>query len=296
MVLAALHELKQEGLLPERQRQNKLTAYLEQLEIVRHQKLKWILIAPKRLEKLIKSVRAPAHISTTSVLRKMPLIHHKTAAAWRGDSKTNKSCPLIAGQVVTTDEVLRLRSFNTSFKLFRDGKVVIDADEETRIRTEVLIPQRMMLDISQVSASEGTLLVTVENLGAFVDFPVFEGVLLIYSPGQDFSAVARLINKYFDEFNWVHFPDLDPNGIKIAEQMASALGRESAIWFPSFWEQARRKSMIGSQKVKWSAIEIPSPLCRLARNEQWVEQEVLVADQRFEKAIDELLIQIKLSE
>ena len=295
MVLSTLNELKQEKKLPKRQRQRKLTSYLEQLLIIRQQNRQWILIAPERLERLIESVRAPNIISTAAVLRKMPLIHHKTAAAWRGDSKTNKNRPLTAGQVTTTDEVLRLRSFNTCLKFFHNGGVEIDADEETCIRTEVSIPQRMMLDIPQAEISKDTLLITVENLGAFVDFPVFEGVLLIYSPGQCFSAAARLINKYFEKLSWVHFPDLDPNGVQIAEQLASALGRDTAIWFPSFWEQARRKSMVGSQKIKWSAIEAPASLFQLVTNEEWIEQEVLVVDQRFEKAMEELSDQTKLS-
>lgn len=291
MVLAVLKELRQEGVLPKRQRQAKLVDYLVQLEIVRFQDGKWTLIATERLDKLIHSVRTPAKTGTANVLRKMHWIHHKTAAAWRGDSKNNKKDPLMNGQIVTTDEVIRLRSFNTSLKIALKGSITINADEETRIRTEVLIPQRLMLQIAQIAISTTTLIVTVENLGAFVDFPIHDSVLLIYSPGQDFSAVACFINKFFDKLSWVHFPDLDPNGIQIAEQLASALGREVSIWIPSHWDTVRRKSLAGTNKLKWSEISPPNSLSQLVVNEQWIEQEVLIADQRFESIVCELPFQ-----
>lgn len=286
-VYKVLLELSENLSVSKRQREHQLMTYLEDLKVVRLQKNRWQLVAKERLDRLLSSLPKPAERTVPPVMSHRPYLHHKTAAAWRGDSKAYRGEALLPGQVITKDEILRLRSFGTGLRLHCKDGYVIDADLETKIRTEVTIPERLRLAISHAEIDRDTLIITVENLGAFVDFPSCDGVVLVYSAGANFTMAAGLINRHLSLSDWSHFPDLDPNGIQIGDQLAKALGQAAAPWFPRFWPQARRNSMQGKSKVAWADITVPEELALLAQANEWIEQELLVIDQRFEAAIKE---------
>ena len=286
-VYGVLLELSENLSVSKRQREYKLMAYLEDLKVVRLQKNRWQLVAKDRLALLLSSLPKPVERSVPPVMSHRLYLHHKTAAAWRGDSKADRGEALLPEQVVTKDEILRLRSFGSGLRLYGQDGYVIDADLETTMRTEVAITERLWLAISHVVIAQDSLVITVENLGAFVDFPACDGVVLVYSSGANFTMAAELIKRHLSLNEWTHFPDIDPKGIQIGRQLAKALGRAAKLWFPSFWPQARRRSMQGKSKMAWADILVPEELATLAQANEWIEQELLVIDQRFEAAIKE---------
>lgn len=286
-VYGVLLELSERLSVSNRQREHKLMTYLEDLKVVRLKKNRWQLIAKDRLALLLSSLPKPVERSVPPVMSHRLYLHHKTAAAWRGDSKADRGQPLLPDQVVTKDEILRLRSFGSALRIYGKDGYVIDADLETTMRSEVAIPERLLLAISHAEIKQNSLVITVENLGAFVDFPACDGVVLVYSSGANFTMAAELIKRHLSLNEWNHFPDIDPKGIQIGRQLAKALGRAAKLWLPDFWPQARRRSMQGKSKMAWADIVVPEDLVTLAQANEWIEQELLVIDQRFEAAIKE---------
>ena len=64
--------------------------------------------------------------------------------------------------------------------------------------------------------------ITCENLGAYIDLPANESTLVIYSPGADTEAAVALL-KMFPAAQWMHFGDLDPEGVEISKRIAGEL-------------------------------------------------------------------------
>ncbi|EIC1283970.1 hypothetical protein K9222_004231, partial [Salmonella enterica subsp. enterica serovar Java] len=224
---------------------------------------------------------------------RMQRIHHKSASAWRGNSKAGLSQPLVKGQTVTYDDILRLRSQGTELRLTftcNNGENVLFADDESRWRSECCLPERMLLDLLSVDMTSAQLIITVENLGAYVDMPLVDGLILIFAPGLNYLPACRWISQYGQDIPWVHFPDLDPNGLTIARQLSHSLTRPCRIWLPDFWPSAHQvNDMIGAGKHAWDTAPDCPQLTQLRQEQRWIEQEVLVVDYRCIAAIQKLM-------
>ena len=78
-------------------------------------------------------------------------------------------------------------------------------------------------------------MLTVENLGAYLDSPVPEDVLVVHVPGWNTRTTKDLLEGMGD-VPLIHFGDLDPNGIAIVSHLRR--WRPEVRWFvPGFWEE-----------------------------------------------------------
>jgi hypothetical protein len=276
-----------------RQKDAPLLAHLESSRIAHRAGLLWYLDNPERLMLLREQLGVLEQNTSQrrgAILRMTEYIHHKCAAAWRGDSKSKRSEPLLPSQEVTGDEVIRIRSRGTGLNISYSNRLLQSVDDETAQRTECTIPERLWLTKNQVTFKDVKLVMTVENLGAFVDLPLVDGLLLLYVPGLNLTQSA-LLETLPKKVPWVAFPDYDPNGLSIVRLMAQRVNRPCRLWLPKYWrDQAAQRSreMVGADKRTWRdapALDLPG----LRDQQRWLEQETLVLDHRCNQALSELV-------
>nr|WP_321460889.1 hypothetical protein [uncultured Vibrio sp.] len=292
-VAEVLARLTQNNKVIGRQKDAPILAYLESLRIIHCAGRLWHLDNPERLAQLREQIGAlelSAPHKRGAILRETEFIHHKSAAAWRGDSKSGRSEPLLPGQKATGDDVMRIRSRNTGLTIAYKNGWLQSVDDETTQRTECTIPERQWLTKERLIFKNIHLMMTVENLGAFVDLPLVDGLILLYVPGLNLAHSA-LLQALPKQVPWVAFPDFDPNGLSIVRSMAQKIERPGRIWLPGYWrDQAaqRGREMVGASKRSWRdapALDLPG----LRDLERWLEQETLVLDHRCDKALFELV-------
>ena len=68
--------------------------------------------------------------------------------------------------------------------------------------------------------------------GAFVDYPLQVGELLLYVPGRNTKLARQVFPLLPAAVPWAHFGDLDQRGLDIANELAHALRRPLALWLP----------------------------------------------------------------
>lgn len=217
-----------------------------------------------------------------------PLLHEKTFSAITGaHSKVGKAlrrAPAIGETVLTSDQVVRLRPSHGLTIV--QGESALDAAAwASASGGEVVLTQRALLAGTRLGGTRPRAIVTVENLGAYLDFAAPPGILLVHVPGWD-STLARLL---FDTVSapLVHFGDLDPAGMRIATHLRETF--PSLLWWvPSF---APEYFDAHAHRCEWPEIpmDVPPPIRALASTGRWLEQEVLVLDRRGASDLENLI-------
>lgn len=180
---------------------------------------------------------------------------------------------------LTRDWVLRFRPNRGLRGIFADQE--ISFDEMTVALTECVVPERLWLRFAKFSGNLPKLIVTSENLGSYVDLPLPDEAMAIYSPGADIEAAAALI-KQFPTVEWLHFGDVDPDGLEIAESLARETGKPLNLYIPSFAEE-----YLPGRPVETCWQETPDmPLFhKLKKNRRRIFQEVFLLDPRLGEEI-----------
>lgn len=154
---------------------------------------------------------------------------------WQRDCKAVLSQPQLArvaelGIQVFGDEVIRLRS--------KTPLVLIDKNERHHDMTSVIdllgelaLPERALVGLQRIEW-QGHQIVTVENKGAFVDYPLQPGELLLYVPGRNTALAKKVMPLLSGLIPWAHFGDLDQRGLDIAAELANAIDCPLALWQP----------------------------------------------------------------
>lgn len=217
-----------------------------------------------------------------------PLLHHKTYAAL---TKAHSKLAAVAaeGITLTRDDVLRLRT-PTGFALTDVAGAMTACDAIMQALGEVVLPERSLLaGISPVPIALKCVM-TVENLGAYLDMPIPEGVLLAHQPGWN-SRLSRLfIHRLPQDVPWFHFGDLDPEGMEIYESLRQDESRV-VLWIPELWEDYLDTHYLPLSKP-WPHISpdlAGNPVVQtLIERRHWLEQEAIVTDTRLRQALDRL--------
>lgn len=186
---------------------------------------------------------------------------------------------IASAATLTRDWVLRFRPNRGLRGVFADQDV--DFHEMASALTECAVFERLWLRFKGFSGKLPKLAVTCENLGAYVDLPLPDTVMAIYSPGADIEAAATLI-KHLPEVQWIHFGDIDQDGLEIAESLAKETSRELNLYIPSFAEE-----YLPGRPVETHWRKSPdSPLFKeLRRTQKRIFQEVFMLDPRLGEEI-----------
>jgi len=192
---------------------------------------------------------------------------------WLRDCKAALSPSQLArvaelGCQVLADEVIRLRTLTPLRLIDKEGRAH-DMTPVISLLGELALPERALAGLAGVEWP-GRQIVTVENKGAFVDYPLQPGELLLYVPGRN-TAPAEL---------------------------AQATGRPLALWLPRnladylphYARPLSRPSAEQQGKIPWqsqlwgrgSGSALTEALNHLVVNKCWLEQEVLVTARQWQ--------------
>ena len=185
----------------------------------------------------------------------------------------------------THDGAVRLRP--PAGLTLRTQNGALDISEVARVLGEVPIPERAFLDGLTLEGRLRAVLL-IENLGAWRDFPTVPGWLLAHVPGWNTRTAAYLFDTLGDT-PFVHFGDVDPNGVKIYLHLRAR--RPDLRWFlPAFWFDSSAGRYL---KAKWpDELDLafaPRRVRELADRGLMLEQESVVVDPRVPDALEETL-------
>ncbi|MRW91850.1 hypothetical protein GJ699_17790 [Duganella sp. FT80W] len=294
-----LLQLEQLGLIGPTRRSGEYQLHAEKVDVLRCYLLqRW----PQLPEVEAAFSANPQSISTAALRaqRRSSLIlpagisrlNRKTWAAWAGaHSKSGQRAPP-EGVLLTTDEVLRLRP-NAGLEMVGAGSRM-ELDACLALLGEVSIPERALTGEWQLAGVMPRLILTVENLGAFVDFPLVPSVLMLQAPGWNAGLATKFIARLPDNIPWLHFADLDPNGLRIGLSLRCAAdGRRPAPWIPR-----AAGTLLSTHALPlpqpWPVQDLPASLLsgpilhELVTSQRWIEHESLVLLPEFARELYEL--------
>lgn len=227
------------------------------------------------------------------VLPKM--IHRKTLASICGKhSKTGVSKSLVKiakDALITTDQMLRFWANKGLVFSYGDSEK-LSCDKIMNALGEVAIPERAFISGLSLEGVFPKVIITVENRGSYVDFPVKDdGLMLINCPGDDTSLAIMLLNLLPPEIPCYHFGDIDPKGLEIAERLTKNLKQSVSLFIPSFWQEYVEELFTGEKE--WNNLNFTfsdSLIVRqLSKQGKWLEQERIMLDSRLTAEVNYLV-------
>lgn len=280
---------KGEFLLPSRQ-QEKLRQYLAE---------RWTQLGEAELAFACRS-----NAITAGALRKMrrsPLklphgiceLNRKTWSAWAGAHSKSGSKGPPDGIVLTSDDGLRLRA-NVGLQIASEEGLLLPIDGLQAVFGEVLVPERAFGRRWHVAGVMPQLILTVENIGAFVDFPAPPWLLLVHAPGRNTALATRFIARVPADIPWAHFGDLDPTGLDIALSIRShGHGRPAVPWIPKAASELLESHSLPLDSPwperAWPSALQENPVLRwLSERQRWLEHEAVVLLPGIAEELEEL--------
>ncbi len=182
--------------------------------------------------------------------------------------------------ILTKDWTLRFRP--NKGLIGEHEKGIVDLADIATVWTECVFPERFWMSFKAFSGVLPQTIITCENLGAYIDLPVSESTLVIYSPGADTEAAISLL-KMLPTVRWMHFGDLDPEGIEIATRIAKQLNREMKLVIPFFADDCL--SAARPHLTTWNEIHDIPLLQALKEKKTRIFQEVFMLDERLQDAL-----------
>ncbi|NOT20420.1 MAG: hypothetical protein HOP24_09150 [Sideroxydans sp.] len=184
---------------------------------------------------------------------------------------------------LTKDWVLRIRPNKGLIGVMDKGEVDLYCMASSW--TECVIPERAWMGFRGLCGELPKVIITCENLGAYIDLPVRESTMVVYSPGADTEAAIALL-KMLPEVLWMHFGDLDPEGVVIAVRIANETGRPLKLAIPDFvMDYLDAAKPVETPWQNTPDIEI---LNALKGKERRIFQEVFMLDDRLPSALDQM--------
>lgn len=177
---------------------------------------------------------------------------------------------------LTHDWVLRFRP-NSGLKAKTESGL-ISLSEVAEQWTECVMPERGWLKIIEFVGVFPIVIVTCENLGAYIGLPLHKDMLVVYAPGKDIGPAVNLLKK-LPTSKWLHFGDLDPEGFSIAQQISFAADRELVLFVPSFADEYL--DLAKKPKTQWASIPTVPILQELKKRGKGIFQEVFMLDDRL---------------
>jgi hypothetical protein len=182
--------------------------------------------------------------------------------------------------LLTKDWVLRIRPNKGLIGITDTGDVELDV--VATMWTECVIPERAWMGFNGFAGVLPMSIITCENLGAYIDLPASETTLVVYSPGADTEAAVALL-KLLPDVPWMHFGDLDPEGVDIARRIAKETGRVLKLAILGFANDYLDASM--PVETPWGEVPDIPLLTELKKMKKRIFQEVFMLDKRLAEAL-----------
>lgn len=183
--------------------------------------------------------------------------------------------------LITHDAISRFRP--NAGLILEINDFLLNLDDVIQTLNEFSISERAIINGLKFKGNLPKTIITIENLGVYIDLVLPEHTLVVFSPGSDIRCATQLL-KFFTEANWIHFGDIDPEGIKIAHSLGKALLREPKIYIPSFTNEylnrAQKKNVIWDNTYGIAVLDI------LKENKVGIFQEIFILDERLSSDIE----------
>lgn len=206
------------------------------------------------------------------------LINRRTWSSISGVGPKEKSLVDISTKdaVLTHDAISRFRP-NLGLEMEIDG-CTMPIGEMVQSLNEFALSERGLRKISKFKGILPSTIITVENLGSYIDLTLPSDMLAIFSPGTDIRCAVQLM-KFFPDVNWVHFGDIDPKGIQIVYMLAKAISRHPRIYIPTFVGDYLKRTQ--KKKVIWQET-YGLPILSILKDEKvGIFQEIFMLDNRL---------------
>lgn len=189
------------------------------------------------------------------------------------------------GLTLTDDDLLRLRPNPGLALRFADGTEQ-PCDDWVRRLGELTIPQRA-LDAGLALAGDLPLwIMTVENLGAYIDLPLPPQALAIHQPGWNCRLAQRFVALLPATVPWWHFGDLDPEGLAIFAALGSGT-RRPRLFLPAWWRDylPTHGLPLEGDRSEPAADPVFGLVAELGAARLWLEQEAILLDPRLVESL-----------
>lgn len=210
------------------------------------------------------------------------LNQHTLAALVAPHAKASLTADRLAmapGVEITSGAGMRMRP-SPGLVAMRDGQRV-DLAGMAAVLGEVLITARAIADGLTFDGDQPQGILTIENLGTYEDAQIPSGWLVGYLPGWDINVMPHLRRLIPAPVPWVHWGDLDPNGVIIARALRTV--DPTMHWFMPSW--VAEYLPYGLPQPDWSRAAIttddPLPVQQFAAAHRCLEQEVYSLDPRI---------------
>lgn len=163
-----------------------------------------------------------------------------------------------------------------------------DAQQLARGLGELILTERAFRDGTTFAGQSPVALLTVENLGAYIDLEPPPGWMVVHIPGWN-TAMLHLLVERLPRTPLVHFGDLDPEGVRIVEHLRRDY--PDLRWaVPPFWaEHIELRAQPCDWPLDLKLHEAPQFVQQLAADGIWLEQEAIAIDPRQRAYLEELL-------
>ncbi|CAG2153880.1 hypothetical protein LMG31506_04935 [Cupriavidus yeoncheonensis] len=223
-----------------------------------------------------------------------PQLNRKTWAAWAGAHSKAREVSRPDTGIITTDDTVRAR-VNVGLRLRTATGEELDLHAYQQSLTETPFPDRGLSESWVFAGTPPRLLLTVENIGAFVDIKKPDDCFLVHSPGWNLPNVRRLRARLPPSTRWRHFGDLDPNGLKIGLLLTSATdaGDDAKVWIPNAAVSLLQSHSLPLERT-WNIEGVPDSLRNhpaaawLIGRGRWLEQEPAVLLPEFTQELNSL--------
>lgn len=216
-----------------------------------------------------------------------PRLHQKTWMARFGahSKASSPDLPAPDNLTLTQDDILRIRP-NRGLLLAMGGQGTLDCDSWASRFGELVIPQRAMDNNLAVHGQTPRWVMTVENLGAYIDLPAPENALIVHQPGWNSRLALRFIATLPRSLPWWHFGDLDPEGLDIYAALSDG-SRRPRLFLPPWWRDyldSHGLPLAEGWPDPRSAVE-EALITELRTKRRWLEQEAILLDPRLTFAL-----------
>jgi hypothetical protein len=193
------------------------------------------------------------------------------------------------GLTLTDDDLLRLRPSAGLRLRLPDGEE-LDAADWVRRLGELVLPQRLLEAGLALTGEPPAWVMTVENLGAYLDLPAPTDALIVHQPGWNCRLAQHLIALLPEAVPWWHFGDLDPKGIAIFATLGTAPGTETRrprLFLPDWWGDylPTHGLPLGADWPDTPADPGHAWLAELRAKRLWLEQEAILLDPRLGESL-----------
>lgn len=222
-------------------------------------------------------------------------LNRKTWSAWAGAHSKSRQRSPVQGVRLTTDRTLRMRP-NLGLQLVTEEGRMLSLDDYHTVLGEISIPERAIDGAWYVAGTMPALVMTVENIGAFIDLPAPPWLLLLHAPGWDTALATGFIGRLPSDVHWMHFGDLDPEGLRVGLSMQCvSSGRRPAVWVPRAAATLLTTHAL-PLRAAWPVQNLPTalmadPILRdLVDTRRWLEHESMVLLAAFAEELNQLAL------